>query len=111
MSCRRPSNASSRVSAPFGPISARLASTSTMGNRRRAAAMASPSRVCAFSRTRSLSSSAWKVARSTAEGRFGALVGRPPAGRGSLRHPSWLSPLAGLAHFFFASASAASAGR
>ena len=74
MSCRRPSNASSRVSGPWGPISARLASTSTMGRRRRAAAIASPSRVCAFSRTRSLSSSAWKVARSTAAGRLGALA-------------------------------------
>src|SRR5437763_294130 len=39
MSCRRPSNASSRVSGPWGPISARLASTSTMGRRRRAAAV------------------------------------------------------------------------
>src|SRR5215212_1273838 len=33
---------------------------------------ASPSRVCAFSRTRSLSSSAWKVARSTTVGVAGA---------------------------------------
>src|SRR5215471_7050483 len=39
-----------------------------MGRRRRAAAMASPSWVCAFSRTRSLSSSASKVTRSTAAG-------------------------------------------
>jgi hypothetical protein len=39
-----------------------------MGSRRRAAAIASPSRVCAFSRTRSLSSSAWKVARSATPG-------------------------------------------
>src|SRR5258708_11365087 len=73
MSCRRPSNASSSVTVPCGPVSARLASTSTMGRRRRAAAIASPSRVCAFSRTRSPSSSAWKVARSTAPGRPGAL--------------------------------------
>src|SRR6266566_3603948 len=79
MSCRRPSNASSRVSGPCGPVSARLASTSTMGRRRRAAAIASPSRVCAFSRTRSLYSSAWKVARPTAAGRLGALVA-PAAG-------------------------------
>ena len=35
MSCRRPSNASSRVSGPSGPVSARLAGTSTMGRRRR----------------------------------------------------------------------------
>src|SRR5216683_2678075 len=74
MSCRRPSNASSRVSGPRGPVSGVAASTSTMGRRRRAAAIASPSRVCAFSRTRSASSSAWKVARSTAAGRPGALV-------------------------------------
>ena len=78
MSCRRPSNASSRVSGPWGPISARSASTSTMGRRRRAAAIASPSRVCAFSRTRSASSSAWKVARSTAAGRLSALAADPP---------------------------------
>ena len=39
-----------------------------MGSRRRAAAIASPSLVCAFSRIRSASSSAWKVARSTAAG-------------------------------------------
>src|SRR5580700_5376050 len=50
-----------------------------MGRRRRAAAIASLSRVCAFSRTRSLSSSAWKVARSTAAGRPGALAA-PAAG-------------------------------
>src|SRR5438105_11111032 len=49
------------------------ASISTMGRRRRAAAIASPPRVCAFSRTRSLSSAAWKVARSTAGGSPGAL--------------------------------------
>ena len=36
-----------------------------------AAAIASPSRVWAFSRARSVSSSAWKVARSTAVGRPG----------------------------------------
>src|SRR6266567_6281703 len=68
MSCRRPSNASSRVTGPCGPVNVRLASTSTMGSRRRAAAIASPSRVCAFSRIRSSSSSAWKTARSTTAG-------------------------------------------
>jgi hypothetical protein len=36
--------------------------------------MASLSRVCAFSRTRSLSSSAWKVSRSAVTGRLAALV-------------------------------------
>src|SRR5215470_18053980 len=79
MSCLRPSNASVTVSGPAGPVSARPASTSTMGRRRRAAAIASPSRVCAFSRTRSRSSSAWKVARSTAAGMPGVPV-LPPAG-------------------------------
>src|SRR5215813_12585937 len=74
MSCQRPSNASSRVSGPCGPVSVRLAFISTMGRRRRAAAIASPSWVCAFSRTRSPSSSASKVARSTAAGRLGGLA-------------------------------------
>src|SRR5215475_6767373 len=68
MSCRRPSNASSRVTGPSGPISSRLASTSTMGRRRRAAAIASPSRVWAFSLTRSAAISASKVARSATWG-------------------------------------------
>src|SRR5580704_3072390 len=68
MSCRRPSNASSSVTGPFGPVSAVVASTSTMGRRRRAAAIASPLRVCAFSLARSLSSSAWKVAWSATAG-------------------------------------------
>src|SRR5689334_22977545 len=45
-----------------------------MGSRRRAAAIASPSLVCAFSLIRSRSSSAWKVARSTAAGRPGAVA-------------------------------------
>src|ERR1019366_7429217 len=45
MSCLRPSDASSRLSGPWGPVSVRLASTSTMGRRRRAAAIASPSPV------------------------------------------------------------------
>src|SRR6266702_645571 len=79
MSCRRPSNASSRVSGPWGPVSARLASTSTMGRRRRAEAIASPSRVCAFSRARSLARSASKSARPTTAGRSGAVVA-PAAG-------------------------------
>src|SRR5690348_12486501 len=63
--CRRPSNASARVT---GPVCGRLASTSTMGRRRRAAAIASPSAVRAFSRTRSPSSSPWKVFRSATAG-------------------------------------------
>src|ERR1700733_11077619 len=72
MSCWRPSNASSRVTVPCGPASGVAASISTMGSRLRAAAIASPSWVCAFSRTRSLSSSAWKVARSVITGRVSA---------------------------------------
>src|SRR6266536_2357565 len=51
------------VTAPRSPISRVVPSTSTMGSRRRAAAIASPSRVWAFSRTRNASSSAWKVLR------------------------------------------------
>src|ERR1035438_5098405 len=90
MSWRRPSNASSRVSGPWGPVSAMLASASAMGRRRRAAAIASPSRVCAFSRTRSLSSSAWKAARSTAAGRPGPLVA-PPAGPPRLADSSFIT--------------------
>src|SRR6266702_6649012 len=94
MSCRRPWNASSRVSGPRGPVRARLASTSTMGRRRRAAAIASPSRVCAFSRIRSRSSSAWKVARSTAAGRLSALVA-PGAGPPGFDDSSFMTvPLA-----------------
>src|ERR1019366_4146819 len=94
MSCRRPSNASSRVSGPWGPVSARLASTSTMGRRRRAAAIASPSRVCAFSRTRRLSSSAWKAARPAGAGGPRALGGAP--GRRAGGGPGvWGGPPAG----------------
>src|ERR1700761_1173785 len=68
MSIRRPSKASRSVTAPRSPISGVAASTSTIGNRRRAAAMASPSFVWAFSRTRKASSSDWKVFRSTTRG-------------------------------------------
>src|ERR1022692_443958 len=101
MSCRRPSNASSRVSGPCGPVSARLASTSAMGRRRRAAAIASPSRVCAFSRIRSLSSSAWKAARPTAAGRLGVLV-PPAAGPPRFADSSFMaSSLDGSARAFF----------
>src|SRR5215218_5536283 len=78
MSCRRPSNASSSVTGPRRPISGIAGSNSTIGSRRRAAAIASLSRVCAFSRTRSASSSACQVARSTTGGSAGALL--PPAG-------------------------------
>src|ERR1035441_10336561 len=90
MSCRRPSNASSRVSGPRGPVSGVLGSISTMGRRRRAAAIATPSRVGAFSRTRSRSSSAWKAARPTAAGRPGAL-GAPAAGPPGFADSSFMS--------------------
>src|SRR5262249_23983392 len=49
-------------------------SSSTIGSRRRAAAIASPSRVCAFSRTRSSSRAACQVARSTTGGLPGRLL-------------------------------------
>src|SRR5262245_3071105 len=68
MSCRRPSNTSNSVTTPRSPMSGVAPSTSTMGSRRRAAAMASPSLVWAFSRTRNASSSAWKMLRSTISG-------------------------------------------
>src|ERR1019366_3090402 len=68
MSRRRPSNAFKRLSEPCSPISDVAPSISTIGSRRRAAAIASPSCVCAFSRTRNASSSAWKVLRSTTLG-------------------------------------------
>src|ERR1039457_5336318 len=68
MRIRRPSNVSSSVTSPCGPINFVVGSTSTIGSRRRAAAIASPSRVCAFSRTRNASSSAWNVLRSTTLG-------------------------------------------
>src|SRR3954452_5587430 len=65
MSICRPSKASMRVTGPRAPISRVAPSTSIMGSRRRAAAIASPSRACAFSRTRSAASSASKTLRST----------------------------------------------
>ena len=52
-----------------GPTTSTVPSSSTIGRRRRAAAMASPSWVCAFSRTRSSSRAACQVARSTTGGR------------------------------------------
>src|SRR6266700_3822063 len=54
---------------PSAPVSGVCGSTSTIGRRRRAAAIASPSRVWAFSRTRSRSSSVWNAARSATGGR------------------------------------------
>lgn len=70
MSILRPSNASNSVTVPRSWISGVSAFTSTMGSRRREAAMASRSFMCSFSRIRNASTSAWKVLRSTT---FGAL--------------------------------------
>jgi hypothetical protein len=53
-----------------------VGSISTIGSRRRAAAIASPSRVCAFSRTSSASRSACQVARSTTAGSAEVSSGR-----------------------------------
>jgi hypothetical protein len=67
-SWRRPSNTSISGTAPCGPITGTTAFTSVIGSDRRAAASASPSRLCAFSRTSSLSNSSCQFARSTAWG-------------------------------------------
>lgn len=53
--CDRPSKVSMSGTSPAPPTIGVAGSTSTIGSRRRAAAIASPSRVCAFSRTRSAS--------------------------------------------------------
>ena len=50
------------------PVTGSVASTSTIGSRRLAAAIASPARVCAFSRTSSSSRAARQVSRSTISG-------------------------------------------
>src|SRR5215469_16082707 len=91
MSCRRPSNTSSSGTGPCSPVTGIVASTSTIGSRRRAAAMASPSRVCAFSRTSSSSSWACQVARSTTEG--SAAVSR------SVANGFWLCVLIDVSFF------------
>ena len=67
-SCVLPSKASISVTSPLAPMSGVDGSTSTIGSRRRAAAIASPSRVCAFSRTRSACTCASQAARSTIGG-------------------------------------------
>src|SRR6266566_4617503 len=53
MSCRRPSNRSSRLALPLGPSNSYSFSTASHGIRRRSAAIASRARVTAFSFTRS----------------------------------------------------------
>src|SRR5262249_41227888 len=58
MSCRRPSNRSSRLALPSGPSNAYSFSTESHGIRRRSAASASRARVTCFSFT----SSRWRAA-------------------------------------------------
>src|ERR1700675_1384763 len=53
ISCRRPSNTSSRLTLPLGPSSSYFLSTASQGIRRRSAASASRERVKPFSFTRS----------------------------------------------------------
>src|ERR1700675_5027786 len=53
ISCRRPSNKSSRLTLPLGPSNSYLLSTASQGIRRRSAASPSRERVKAFSFTRS----------------------------------------------------------
>src|ERR687897_771294 len=64
-SSSRPSKTSPNGTGPSGPMTVVSGGTSVMGSRRRAAAIASPSRVCAFSRLRSsrscCSKSSWSV--------------------------------------------------
>src|SRR3954451_25330002 len=67
ISIRRPSKTSSSGTGPSGPVTV-TGGMSVIGNRRRAAAIASPSRVCAFSRARISSRAARQVARSTTGG-------------------------------------------
>ena len=104
ISWRRPSKTSASRTGPRSPISGIAGSISTIGSRRRAAAIASPSLVCAFSRTRRSSSCACHVARSTTAGcvavavPVGVAVPRPARNAGSaarcspaprfLAHPS-----------------------
>src|SRR5207253_6873930 len=73
-SSSRPWNRSRNGTGPSTPVTSTAPSSSTIGSRRRAAAIASPSRVCAFSRTSSSSRAACQVARSTT----GGLPGRLP---------------------------------
>src|SRR4051812_16475429 len=74
MSSSRPWNRSRNGTGPSGPTTSTVPSNSTIGSRRRAAAMASPSRVWAFSRTRSSSRAVCQVARSRTGGWPGSAV-------------------------------------
>src|SRR2546427_4218074 len=73
-SSSRPWNRSTNGTGPSTPVTSTAPSSSTIGSRRRAAAIASPSRVCAFSRTSSSSRAACQVARSTTGGLPGRLL-------------------------------------
>src|SRR5207302_3277173 len=73
-SSSRPWSRSKNGTGPPTPVTSTAPSSSTIGSRRRAAAIASPSRVCAFSRTSSSSRAACQVARSTTGGLPGRLL-------------------------------------
>src|SRR6195256_4864294 len=70
ISCRRPSNRSSRLALPSGPANTYAFSTATHGIRRRSAASASRARVRAFSLTRSFSRAASHSCGDTIAGVF-----------------------------------------
>ncbi len=59
---------------PSAPVTWTVPSSSTIGSRRRAAASASPSRVCAFSRARNSSRAVCQASQSTTDGRPDRLV-------------------------------------
>src|ERR1700676_4104880 len=75
MSCRRPSNKSSRLALPLGPSNSYFFSTASHGIRRRSAASASRARGRAFSFTRSCSRS---VSHSFGDTIGGVLIGSCP---------------------------------
>src|SRR4030088_1333336 len=73
ISCRRPSNKSSRLTLPLGPSNSYFFSTSIHGIRRRSAASASRERVKAFSFTRSCCRAASHSSSDTTGGVFIAI--------------------------------------
>src|SRR5262249_29067270 len=70
ISCRRPSNKSSRLTLPFGPSNWYVFSTAIHGIRRRSAARASPARMWAFSFTTIFSRAAFHSFGDTTGGAF-----------------------------------------
>src|SRR5215468_8426315 len=70
ISCRRPSNKSSRLTLPFGPSNWYVFSTAIHGIRRRSAARASPARMWAFSFTTIFSRAASQSSVDTTGGAF-----------------------------------------